>query len=300
MKTTKLSILFVGSLFVFVTSISSCRKHKEEKDEDVTEAADHSYAENASNDIINIGSQASDNNSSNLNTYRLGGTEDVLSSCATVKRDTINHVDSVIFNNSTCLDGRQRNGILNFNYSASTNGAKHYRDPGFNCAVTSNGYSVDGNAVNILSKNIINTTPLGFNPSTTNLTWNITGHIQVTKSNGTHDFSFTRTKTLLNTSDANVYHGSAIPISWNLARIGITGSANGTTASGKSYSGYVTSQLVRDFGGCTINNRHPFIQGTLEFTPSGKATRYVDFGNGSCDLNATVTINGKTHNITLP
>ncbi len=299
MKTTKLSILFVATLFVFATSITSCRKHKEEKDEDVSEASDHSFAEHASNDIVNIGSQASDNNSGNL-TQRNGGSEDILSYCATVKRDSINHIDSVIFNNSTCIDGRTRNGILIFNYSASTNGAKHYRDPGFNCSVTSNGYSVDGNAVNIISKNIINTTAVGFNSATTNLTWNVTGHIQVVKSNGTHDFSYTRTKTLLNTSDANVYHGTPTPISWNLARIGITGSASGTTASGKSYSANVTGQLIRDFGGCTISGRHPFIQGTLEFIPSGKATRYVDFGNGSCDLNATVTINGKTHNITLP
>src|SRR5258708_2369265 len=119
MKTTKLSILFVASLFVFATSITSCRKHKEEKDEDVTEAADHSYAEHASSDIINIGSQASDNSTGNLSTYRNGSNEDILSYCATVKRDTINHIDSVIFNNSTCLDGRLRNGILIFNYLAS-------------------------------------------------------------------------------------------------------------------------------------------------------------------------------------
>ena len=40
MKTTKLSILFVATLFVFATSITSCRKHTEEKDEDVSEASD--------------------------------------------------------------------------------------------------------------------------------------------------------------------------------------------------------------------------------------------------------------------
>jgi hypothetical protein len=93
-----------------------------------------------------------------------------------------------------------------------------------------------------------------------------------------------------------------MPINWPQARIGITGSASGTTAAGNSYTANITSQLIRDFS-CTPNSaqqhRHPFIQGTFQFTPSGKPTRTVDFGAGTCDLNATVTINGHTYNITL-
>jgi hypothetical protein len=46
--------------------------------------------------------------------------------------------------------------------------------------------------------------------------------------------------------------------------------------------------------------RRHFTQGTLEHTPGGKATRYIDFGNGTCDDQATVTINGTTYTITLP
>jgi hypothetical protein len=121
----------------------------------------------------------------------------------------------------------------------------------------------------------------------------------VTKAKGTHDLTYTRFKTLLNTSDPNVYHGQSTPISWSLAKVGITGSASGTTANGRSFTCNITSQLVRDFGGCTIAKRHPFIQGTLQFTPGEKATRTIDFGQGTCDLDATVTIKGKTYNITL-
>jgi len=281
-------------------SIGSCKKNKTaETDEDTTEANDHVAAENASSDIINIGSQATDNSSGGLNTYKTVGSEQELSFCATVKRDTLHRIDSVIFDGSSCMDGRVRNGILIFNYSASAIGAKHYRDPGFKCSVTSSGYTVDDRSINIINKTIENTTPSDFNPATTNLTWKITGHIQVSKSAGTHDFTYTRNKTLLNTSDPNVYHGAATAISWSLAKVGITGDASGTTAKGKSYTANVTSQLVRDFGGCTIGKRHPFIQGTLEFKPDGKATRYIDFGNGSCDLDVTVTINGKSHILTL-
>jgi hypothetical protein len=299
MKTRKISLFVAAALFTSTVFISSCHKPKTEEDSDTSEAADHSVAENTSNDIVSIGSQASDNSSGSLSSYKMGNNNDILSSCATVKRDTVNHVDSVIFNNSTCLDGRVRNGILIYNYSASTNGAKHYRDPGFNCSVSASNYNVDGNNVNIINKTIVNTTPLGFNPATTNLTWNINGHIQVVTSSGTHDFSFSRTKTLLNTSNPSVYHGSAIAISWNLAKISLTGNASGTTAKGKTYTAAITYPVIRDFGGCNIGGKHPFIQGRVEFTPEGKATRYIDFGDGTCDLIATVTIKNKTFTITL-
>jgi hypothetical protein len=298
MKNRKLNMAMIALVIAAAFVNTSCKKHHQEEDNDISAAEDHALAEHVSNDIVNIGSQATDNSNSNLTNKGINQ-ESELSLCGTVKHDTINHIDSVFFNNSTCIDGRVRNGILIFNYSASTNNAKHYRDPGFSCTVSSNNYVVDGNQVNILNKTILNTTPVGFNPSATNLTWSVNGHIQVTKTDGTLDFSYSKTKTLLNTSDPNVYHGSAVPISWNLAKVGIWGSANGTTVKGVSFTASVTNQLVRDFGGCNISGRHPFIQGSLDFNPGSKPTRHIDFGNGSCDLNATVTINGHTHNITL-
>jgi hypothetical protein len=49
-----------------------------------------------------------------------------------------------------------------------------------------------------------------------------------------------------------------------------------------------------------IGCRKHFTQGVLEHTPSGKAMRTIDYGNGACDDQATVTINGNTYTITLP
>ena len=301
MKTKKFHLTLGALILAFAIVVTSCKKKdKEENDSDTTEATDHGISENISSDITNIGSQASDNNSGGLMAYKGINTAELLSGCATVKHDSINKIDSVIFNNSTCIDGRTRNGILIFDYSASIHGAKHYRDPGFNCTVKSVNYVVDGHAINIISKNIVNTTALNFNPAETNLTWNMNAHIQINKAaGGTIDYTCNRTKTLLNTNDANVYHGPATAITWNLARIGITGTANGTTAKGINFTANTTSMMIRDFGACNISGKHPFIQGALDFTPQNKATRHLDFGNGSCDLDATVTINGKTHNITL-
>jgi hypothetical protein len=45
--------------------------------------------------------------------------------------------------------------------------------------------------------------------------------------------------------------------------------------------------------------RRHFTQGVLEHSPSGKATRYINYGNGACDDQAVVTINGTSYTITL-
>ena len=300
MKRTK--IAFAALMFTMVVSVLSCKKDSNtnnDADTDVSGASDNALAENTSNDIVSIASQSADNTSLTLSTFRSSDPSEDLSSCATVSRDTVTKIVTVTFNNSTCVDGRTRNGSLVFNYSASTNGAVHYRDPGFTCSVTSNNYIVDGNQVSILSKTITNTTPVGFNPASTNETWNITANISIVKASGaTVSWTCNRVKTLLNTS--TTYTDAATPIDWHNARIGITGTANGTRANGETFTANVTSQLIRDFGGCNINGRHPFIQGTLTYSPTGKATRYFDYGSGTCDLDATVTINGVPHPITLP
>jgi hypothetical protein len=89
------------------------------------------------------------------------------------------------------------------------------------------------------------------------------------------------------------------PIDWPHAKTQLDGTASGTRANGETYTATATA-MVRDFGGCNILGRHPFISGELDYSPSGKATRYINFGTGTCDLLATVTINNVSYTITLP
>jgi hypothetical protein len=86
---------------------------------------------------------------------------------------------------------------------------------------------------------------------------------------------------------------------WSDDKYSITGSANGTNANGRSYTSVITSgkPLIRDMSlGC----RKHFVSGELQHTPQGKPTRIIDYGNGTCDDKATVTINNNTYTITLP
>lgn len=298
MKTTKLSLALAGLMIASAAMISSCKK-KEAADTDTTGAQDAHLAENTSNDVVSMGAQASDNTTASLSTYRNGNNNQILGlGCAAVVRDTVAKTVTVTFNGSTCADGRTRSGSITYSYANSTNGATHYRDPGFQLNVTSSNYVVDGNAVTIENKTITNTTPVGFNPATTNETWSITASITINKATGgTVSWTCNRVKTLLNTS--SVYTNAATPINWRNARVGFTGSATGSRSVGETFSISITNQLVRDFGGCELGGRAPFIEGTFTYAPSGKAVRIVDYGNGSCDFDATVTINGVSHSIII-
>ncbi len=305
MKTTKLTLALAGLMLASAAIVSSCKKKDSTTtptDNDTSAAIDHTMAESHASDVDNMASEVSEQGS--LQSYRMGSGQESVSalSCATLTYG--NRSITATFNGSTCLDGKTRSGSLTFDYSASPLTANYYRNPGFSCAVTSSNYVVDGNAITI-NKTILNTTASGFTPASTNITWAITATVSIVKANngGTISWTCNRAKTLLNTADTTVYHGQAIHITWSKARVGLTGSATGTTAAGNNFTANVTNQLVRDLSCAPDMNRpgrHPFIQGNIDFTPGTKATRHIDYGSGTCDLNATVTINGISYPITLP
>lgn len=267
---------------------TSCKK-KEHEDNDTEGAKDHAMAETHSNDITNIGSQAS---YANMTTYRQG-TEQVYTSCATITFDTLNNTDNdtliVDFGTGcTGLDNRVRKGVLQYIYTAG----KHYRDSGnvINVSTPSNTYYVDNNQVIVNNKTITNKGHV-----TGRLTWNITADITINKSaGGTIHWTTNKTKVLLAGEMPNNQ-----PINWPAAQVGIYGSASGTTAKGESFTVNVSQAnwLVRNFT-CGAFRRF-FVAGILEFTPGSKPTRYINFGTGNCDDQAVVTINGHTYNITL-
>lgn len=68
----------------------------------------------------------------------------------------------------------------------------------------------------------------------------------------------------------------------------LTGSANGKNREGKKYTVSITSPVVKRSSCSWIES------GKIDLTPEGLATRTVDFGNGTCDKKATLTINGNT------
>ena len=87
-------------------------------------------------------------------------------------------------------------------------------------------------------------------------------------------------------------NGLNTPLNWQDDEYVITGTASGTNFEGNSFLATITHGLHIKY--C------PYItKGTFELTPSGKPTRTFDYGDGTCDAFATLTVNGKTFNITL-
>lgn len=279
---------------------SSCKK-KEVEDNDTSGAGDHAFAETCSNDILNIGQQASYGQGSfNSNSATYKGSEwNIYNACAVLDFDTLLNTDAdtltVDFGTGcTGKDNRVRKGILRFVYTAGL----HYRDSGnvINVSTPGSTYYVDGHQVIVNSKTITNKghSTNGF------LTWTINSDIDVNAANGAklHWTTTNRTKVLLAGEMPNNQ-----PIDWPNAKIAIYGDASGTYTkpNGTNHSFTVkvsqATWLVRDFT-CGTNRRF-FVAGTLEFTPDSKPTRYVNFGTGNCDNLAVVTINGHYYNVTL-
>jgi hypothetical protein len=316
MKTTKVSLSMAIFMVAASLMFTDCRKkdktEPQEPDNEQSSATDNALAENTSNDMISMGSQCAENYT--ITTFKGSGAEGLLlAPCATVASNastiTAATMYTVDFGTTGCTgaDGRVRTGKLFFDFTGSTNNAKYYRNPGFKMVITSSNYVVDGNLVTITGKTITNTTPLtipsGTNPGT-NLTWNINANISVVKAGnaGTVTWTCNRTKELTNTSDPNCYKGQSLPIDWKKAVVKLNGTASGTNSQSESYSATATN-LVRDFN-CTPDlakpQRHPFISGTIDYKPGNRANRLIDYGNGTCDFNAVVTINGQSFTMSLP
>ena len=74
----------------------------------------------------------------------------------------------------------------------------------------------------------------------------------------------------------------------------ITGNASGSNSNGNSWTSLITEPLIRKFTCPWI------VKGQVKITRNSNTNfAILDFGNGSCDNQATITINGVTHIISL-
>lgn len=308
MKSTR-RIIFGASLLVLAGSLmfTSCRKPKKEEetpDQETSTASDNANMENISADMDALGAQAAETGTVSLRGNGTGMLE--MAPNATVTGFGSSTITVDFGSGVTGPDGRTRSGKLFFDLSGCTPSTSvYYRNPGFKVVITSQNYVVDGNAVTINNKTIQNTTPQSVNSQTVysgvNLSWRITANISVTSGTKTVTWVCDRTKELINSNDANCYHGQLVPITWSKAIVKLNGSASGVNAKQEQYSVTATN-LVRDFN-CSPNtnpNRHPFISGTLDYKPGSRPTRHIDYGNGGCDNAALVTVNGVTYSMNLP
>jgi hypothetical protein len=286
----KLKNLF--SITIVVTSISltiiGCKKEKtapsETSDTDTSVAADNSLAEATFNDIQNISDQAANGELKFYSPTYNGSISENQSfeknSCATIKHDSLSTPKTLVIDfgttNCLCQDGKNRRGQINISYSGK------YRDIGSVHSISFTNYFVNDNEIKG-TKTVTN------NGKNTNghTTFSIVVNGQIIKANngGTATWKSSRTREWLAGEDTKK--------DWTDDVYSITGSTSGTSANGGVYTSTIKTALHRAL------NCNWFDAGVIEINQIGKVLKTIDFGSGTCDANATVTISGKSYPITL-
>lgn len=268
-------------LGIALTSLifTGCRKKEVlEADTDTLSASDNSLAESYFTDVNNISDEAA---TGSLSSYKGGSGDGILSACATISF-TLNGVDTLMTidfgaSNCLCLDGRYRRGQILVTWSGA------YKDPGHVHTITFNNYFVNDNQIQgtkTVTNNGLN------NAGNLSFSIDINGTVILSQANGGGTITWVSQRT------REFVAGASTP-AWADDVYLITGTASGISSTGKSFTAETTSPIRKELA-C-----HYIVSGTINFTPSGKFTRSIDFGNGACDNLATVTINGNTYTITL-
>lgn len=270
---------------VLYLSFSACKKDKEELDKDTGTAVEYAMSDAAFSDVANISDEAYDGS---LDSYRVQGGSSgnrVMSTCATITFDTTTTPKSLTINfgstDCLCGDGNYRRGAIIVTWTGP------YKDSGSVRTITFNNY-------------FINYNQLSGTKTVTNNGRNSSGHLSYTVTvNGSivwdpQYFGGGGTGTYVSTRTREWIAGEGTA-TWLDDVYLISGTASGTTRSGSSYTMATTEALKKEIG-----FKH-FTDGTIEFTPSGKYTRIIDYGyvNGQRDALAQVTINGYTFTVQL-
>ncbi|HZG01714.1 MAG TPA: hypothetical protein VEY71_11965 [Chitinophagales bacterium] len=273
--------LAAGCIAFSALILTACEKDETKNDSDTGVATEYYKGQRESDDIFAALNAAAQDNSVMRPDEDFDVTSTLLPECATVTVDTVGSTKSIMidFGTTGCLcddwDGKTRKGKITAQWSGK------YRQPGTVIQVSTQDYYVNGNK-HEFNKTVKND---GLNDeSHLSYTVNIT-LAKITYADGTvTQWTSSRTRewsegeaTLTPYDD--VYH--------------ITGSASGTSAAGEDFSVNITSPLEVALSCNWVR------EGTMVITPQGKPARTLDFGNGNCDNNATVEINGTVYNINL-
>lgn len=269
-----------------VISISSCKKDKSDADYDYSMATDMSLAENTMEEVTKMADQAGDYGQ--LMTYRNSAPATVtVIGCAAV---TIENVTATIkkmtldfgATDVTCIDGKRRRGKILVQYEGNYRDANHEHTISFEKYFV-NDYKTEG------TRKITNTGKNNQNQSV----FAITADISISNPNGkTMTWQSQRTRTWIAGENTTFNTDSLNGVKDDI--YAVTGSGSGKSFNGTSFSANITEPL-------TVSLQCRFItKGKVELTPGEQAIRYIDYGDGTCDAIAAITINGVTYYREIP
>lgn len=269
MNIKSLSFLF---FLILIISLSSCDREQEVDNESQT-TTDYAYCKMGFNTIIPT--------TNNITVNEEGVREISAYSCANItlfSGDTTNwpaNNDTLVYEVNYgigCVDhdGRLKQGKLWVSFISD------YANAGGQVKIVPESYRVDG---------------IEFQ-----------GEILLSN-NGNYQFSQTITGGKCLTSDWTISYEGTTTTTW-LGGNGtpadpsddiyqISENSSGTNRNGRTFSVSTISPLVK------YSNCKWISSGVVDITPSGLATRRIDFGSTGCDGEATISINGNTFNFEM-
>ncbi len=251
---------------------------------DFQSARDNAWAENIFSDIFQwVDDAAKDMDDSLYNAKTKSASQLMAGGCATVSLtpfDTINWPKTLTIDfgpvNCLCADGKYRRGKI---ISVLTG---RYRDSATVITDSLAGYYV--NDFLVQGKKVI--TNIGHNTSG-NLTFNVAViDASITTFVGTIYWNSTRTREWISGESTpwpniwdDVYH--------------LSGGSWGVNVYGDTFNVTIINPLEIEIGCKWIT------AGSLEIDPIGNTSGIVNYGNGGCDDQASITINGNTYTFTM-
>ena len=277
MNTTLKRLLYptmaIGILF------ASCNKSENTSStKETTEASTDVLAETTFDEVQEIADQAYDLKYPGLKDIE-ARYNDHFGDCVTVTLDTtvMSRVMTIDFGEVNCLcrDGKYRRGqiIVTFN--------GRYFQPGTVITHGFNDFYVNDNHVEGL-KTLTNN---GHNDA--GFMWFsiiVDGQITLIENGNVINWSADKTKTWI--------EGNGTPRRNDDVYL-IEGSGTSSNSNGSGFTRLITNPLRRELSCRWI------VSGTVEITPVNRPIRVLDYGDGSCDSLATVTVNGETITIIL-
>jgi hypothetical protein len=275
MKRIKL-ILGLAVFTFFAINFQGCKKDNINL-EDNNISQDDAYAESTFENVSDMTDEAYDiKTGDNLKAFP--GNRIFLSECATVTLDTtvFPRVMTIDFGeeNCLCIDGKYRRGKILISFTG------RYRHAGTVITTTFDNFFVNDKSVG--GTKVV--TNMGLNENNNMyFTIEVQGIIQREDGN-----SFT-----WNSSRVREWiQGADTHNRWDDIYL-ITGTANGTRPNGLTWDREIIIPLRVELA-CRF-----IVSGSIELRPEGRPVRLLDFGNGDCDNEATVTVNGETFIIHL-
>lgn len=261
-------------------ALSSCNRNELLDTEDDTLAQRNALAEDTYDDVQSIAEQAA---AGELEGFRTGEAEEIASGCATISRDSSGGVKTITIDfgttNCLCKDGKNRRGKIIVSLTG------RHTEPGTVITCTFEDFYVNDNHI----EGTKTATNMGLNPKGHLLFHIVVSNGKITLANGEGEITW----------EADKYRefmsGYDTPRDFRDDNFRIWGTRSGTRKDGNSYTAVVREgqALVRR-AGCRW-----FVSGIVTITPEGERARTLDFGNGECDDQATLSVGRRSRTITL-